>query len=227
MLYKHIQTGYSTEKAKNMWTKIVINDELHTVLVTPEQYAFIRKMDVERRRKTYSFPNYDFLRFDDEFVCNPPDRLRFLLNDYYCPETHRIIYQGRRDPSLLSSILTGMLGRLHNNMHRRAILGYVGSVPAGEIMGAVLEDSEVDTSQLVADNTPLPLPPDFQQIQTVMWERLAREAMALETDGQTGVISHGHRGDVDFSKTETKRTVNADEDLDALFAEIDKAVENR
>ena len=42
-----------------------------------------------------------------------------------------------------------------------------------------------------------------------------------------GVFSEGHIADRNFSDIETVRSVNADEDLDALFARIDAEVEDR
>lgn len=42
-----------------------------------------------------------------------------------------------------------------------------------------------------------------------------------------GVFSEGHVADRDFSNVETVKSVNADEDLDALFARIDAEVEDK
>lgn len=50
---------------------------------------------------------------------------------------------------------------------------------------------------------------------------LNAEARPEQTEPEYGVRSEGYRGHTDFSKVETVRTLNADEDLDALFAEID------
>ena len=197
-----------------MWTDLFISDELKRVFLTSEQSAFVLKINARcpRPRVTYSFPYATWDSFQKHRYDLFPLRTA-LLNS--C--THFV------------SEAAAIWGDLNMNDTQR------------EVLGVHLENRRpvnVETARLV-ENQRYELPPDFREMARVMRERYLESLeyhfggdhseglhdFPCQSEQQTPVFTEQPETPTGYEKT--GKTLNADEDLDALFAEIDIVTANR
>ena len=202
-----------------MLTNLIIENEYIPFELSEAEAEFVETINRQcpRRPVYYSLPYDTYDTWDNMLLRGRDRRSSFLSSILQMIEPH--LFQMRMNATQFQCLHSYFFGDDHTEPQAH-------DFPA-EICGVELQDRrprDVNTAQLVeselVENAGFELPPDFQNMQVLGWQHLTETL-------REGELQQLTKDEVPDGYELTGRTLNADEDLDALFEDIDKALENK